>query len=318
MYDYNRNWNLYNQRLVDRGRMVIDILIEHDLTDPKSLQEMNKDKVGRRFVFCSGLISAAFAVKCILRFGYREVAGFVSKIYDKLHKPTPNFRTIWWRIDRMKNEGVKFGIQEGKHRVVAIDSTGLRPVNDGEYRAMKYDVRKEWIKLHAVVDVKTKEILSIKITKGNVHDNTQFKKVVGPLVPNVSAVFADKAYDAVKTFDFCRSKEMFPGIPVKLNATNGDGGYRSRVRRDMIEEQLGWSCRRGSTRRNRFLTEEKKRENQERWKTKVGYGRRSQIESSFSRYKRVMGESVFSRKSRNIEKEIAAKINVLNRFAVMD
>lgn len=316
MQNYSVDWRTYNQRLVNRGR-VITILIEPQLMESESLQKMNKNKVGRRFRFCSGLISAAFVIKCVFRIGYRQLEGFMRDVSDKLHKSIPNFRTIWWRIDRMKNEGIKFGVHEGKNTVVAIDSTGLRPVNDGEYRSMKYDTRKEWIKLHAVVDVKTKEILNVKLTKGNVHDNLQFKKVIKPIMSNVSEVFADKAYDAVKTFEFCDKNNIFPGIPVKLNATNGHTPYKCRVRREMIESQLGWSCKRGSTRLNRFLTTEVKEKNQESWKIKVGYGRRSLIESAFSRYKRVLGENVFSRKKENIEKEIIAKVNVLNKFAII-
>ncbi len=86
-------------------------------------------------------------------------------ISQKFDIKMPNFRTIWWRIDRMKDDGIKFNATEGKYRVVAIDSTGLRPVNDGEYRKMKYDQRKEWIKLHVAVEVETKEILSLTVTK---------------------------------------------------------------------------------------------------------------------------------------------------------
>lgn len=308
-----RNWRIYNQRLVDRGRIVIDVLVDSQLMDYASIRKMNEGKAGRRFEFSPGLISAAFAVKCILRLGYREVAGFVSRVCDRLHRTSPNFRTIWWRIDRMKNEGVKFGIQEGKHRIVAIDSTGLRPVNDGEYRAMKYDLRKEWIKLHAVVDVETNEILNVKITKGNAGDNPQFRETIKPIAPNVSTVFADKAYDSVETFNFCAKEGIFTGVPVKFNATNSSG--KSRPRRDAIEEQLGYTLRRGKHGRIRYITKEDKIGNQESWKLKVGYGRRSLVESAFSRYKRVLGEALFSRKPGNIEKEIVARVNILNRFA---
>lgn len=283
--------------------------------NPESLRKMNEGKIGRRFKFSSGLISAAFAVKCILRFGYRQVGGFISKICEKIHKPTPDFRTIWWRMDRMKNEGVKFMIQEGKHRVVAIDSTGLRPVNDGSYRAIAYGLEREFVKFHIVVDVKTKEILNVKVTKGRVHDNPQFKRLIRPIASTVSAVFADKAYDAVETFEFCRGQHIFPGIPVKLNATNSDGGNKSKIRREMIESQLGRNCKPGYPKSNLLLTEDKMRENQRLWKLRVGYGRRSTIESSFSRYKRILGENLFSKKYKNIEKEIVAKVNVLNRFA---
>jgi hypothetical protein len=161
--------------LVNRGK-VITILVEPSLIESESLQKMNKGKVGRRFRFCTGLISAAFAVKCVFRIGYRELEGFMTDISDKLRKPIPNFRTIWWRINQMKNEGVKFNINQ-RHTVVAIDATGLRPINDGEYRMMKYGKRREWIKLHAVVDVKTKEILNVVVTKGNVGDCREFRNV---------------------------------------------------------------------------------------------------------------------------------------------
>lgn len=313
MHDNKEFWRTYNQRLVNRGK-VITILIEPSLIESESLHKMNKGKVGRKFRFSSGLISAAFAVKCTFRMAYRQLEGFMDDISDKLHKSIPNFRTIWWRIDKMKNQGIKFDINQ-KHTVVAIDSTGLRPINDGEYRAMKYDIRKEWVKLHAVVDVKTKEILNISITKGNRHDNPEFKKIMRPIKSEILTIFGDKAYDAVGTFEFCRKNGIFPGIPVKSNANNHIP-TKSKMRRQMIENQLGWSCKRGSTRLNRFLTPEIKLVNQKMWKMRVGYGRRSAIESWFSTYKRVLGETIFSKKRKNIEKEITAKINLLNKFAV--
>lgn len=305
------NWRTYNQRLVNRGR-VITILIEPSLVESESLSSMNKGKVGRKFKFSTGLISAAFTIKCVFRIGYRQLEGFMRDISDKIHKSIPSFRTIWWRINEMKNQGIKFDISEGKNTIVAIDSTGLRPVNDGEYRSMKYGNVKEWIKIHAVIDIKTKQILNVRLTKGNGSDNPQFKKVIRPLTQKRSMVFADKGYDASDTFEFCRYKNILPIIPVRLNSTNHN---KSRMRRKMIEDQLGLTCKPGSGRRNIFLTPKIKEENQKLWKIKVGYGRRSIIESSFSRYKRILGENLFSRKNRNIEKEIVAKINILNKFA---
>jgi transposase len=296
--------------LVNRGR-VVTILIQPSLMESDSLSKMNLNKRGKPFKFCSALISAAFAVKCTLRLAYRQLEGFIKDVSSGLKLAIPNFRTIWWRIDRMENEGIKLNISERKNLIVAIDSTGLRPVNDGEYRAMKYDKRREWIKLHAVVDVKTKEILSIKITKGNTNDCTEFEEVMGPISQNVSSVFADKAYDTVKIFDFCAKNGIFAGIPVKLNASNHN---KSKHRRDAIMDQVKMDLKRGSCRLNRYLTREQREKNQEEWKLRVGYGRRVLIESAFSRYKRVVGETLFSRKEGNIEKEVIAKINLSNQF----
>lgn len=314
MHDHKRIWKIYTQRLINRGK-VITLVIEPSFLDSGSLKEINKNKVGRRFQFSPALISAAFAVKCTLRLGYRQLQGFMEDICGKLGKKIPNFRTIWWRIDHMKDYSVKFDLSNSETVIGAIDATGLRPINDGEYRATRYGKMREWIKLHAVVDVKTKQILNVKVTKGNVHDSIKFRAVIKPVVSNISEIFADKGYDSVEIFDFCDKRGIFPGIPVKLNATNSS--VRSVMRKSMIEDQLGWSCKRGSTRLNRFITEDKKEENQKRWKRKVGYGKRSTIEAIFSQYKLVLGETLFSKKMENIEKEITAKVNILNRFTVM-
>lgn len=298
--------------MVDRGR-VITILMEPQLFESESLQKMNKNKVGRRFRFCAGLISAAFAVKCVFRLAYRQLEGFMKDISDKLHKRIPNFRTIWWRIDRMKSEGVKFDTCE-RHQVIAIDSSGLRPINDGEYRMMKYGKMREWIKIHFAIDIRTKEILNLVVTKGNVGDCREFKSLVEPLT-QTSEVLADGAYCSTEIYEFCDKRNITPTIPVKLNFSNTY--ITSKTRRKMLEEQLGLNCKRGSTRLNRFLSKECREQNQERWKKEVGYGRRVLVESAFSRYKRVVGETLFSKKFGNIEKEIVAKSNVLNKFATM-
>lgn len=316
MQKYKRDWKTYNPQLVNRGR-IITILVEPSLVQSDSLQKLNKNKVGKPFQFSTGLISAAFVVKCTLRLGYRQLEGFMRDVSDKLHKRIPNFRTIWWRVNKMKNEGLKFNQHEGKSKVIAIDSTGMRPVNDGEYRAMKYDKRREWIKLHAVVDIKTKEIINIKITKGNVHDSVEFFNVVKPISDLTSEILGDKAYDSRKIFEFCKGNDIISTIPVKLNANNTSLGFKSKVRREEIEKQLGLICKPGYNKRHRYISKETKIENQNKWKLNVGYGRRSIVESSFSRYKRLLGENLFSKKAENIEKEITTKINILNKFAVM-
>ena len=215
----------------------------------------------------------------------------------------------------MKNDGIKFSVHKGKHTVIAIDSTGLRPVNDGEYRSFRYDNRKEWIKLHAVIDVKTKEILNVKVTKGNVNDCLEFSDVINPVSEISSEILADKGYDSTKIFEYCDRNNIICRIPVKLNATNRS--KRSAPRRNAIEEQLKIICKPGYASRGLHCVPKEDREkNQEQWKIDVKYGRRSLIESSFSRYKRILGENVFSRKTGNIEKEITAKVNVLNQFTV--
>ena len=134
----------------------------------------------------------------------------------------------------MKNEGIKFNINE-RHPVIAIDSSGLRPINDGEYRMMKYGKIREWIKIHFAVDIRTKEILNLVVTKGNVGDCKEFKNLVEPL-SQTSEVLADGAYCSTEIYEFCDKRNIMPTIPLKLNFENT---ISSRIRRKMLEDQLG-------------------------------------------------------------------------------
>ncbi|RLG39329.1 MAG: hypothetical protein DRN91_00150 [Candidatus Alkanophagales archaeon] len=47
---------------------------------------------------------------------------------------------------------------------MAVDSSGVKVANRGEWIRHKWKVRRGWIKVHIEVDVKTKEVVSIEVT----------------------------------------------------------------------------------------------------------------------------------------------------------
>jgi hypothetical protein len=316
MYDYNVDWKTYNQLLENRGK-IITLLIQPSLIDNDGeLKIMNKGKRGKPFRYPRSLILAAFAIKCALRFGYRQTRGLIKDVSAFLKFNVPNFRSIWWRIDKMKDFGIKFNVDtKSKHIIAAIDSTGLKLVNDGEYRTMRYDKRKEWIKMHVLVDKETGQVINMKITKGNIFDNNEFEELTNPFLTLLTAIFADKAYDERKNFETCEKNNIIAGIPVKLNSNPSIN--RNIARKKAIEEQLGLDIRRGSYRRNLYQDREKRKLAQDEWKKKVSYGNRQIVESFNSRFKRTVGENVLSKKWKNREKEVTAKINLMNLFATI-
>ena len=119
MHDHKRIWKTYNQRFINRGK-VITLLIEPTLLEGESIQIMNRNKVGRKFEFSSALISAAFIVKCTLRFGYHNYRVFMEDVCRKLGNNIPNFRTIWWRIDKMRDYGVKLDLPDNEPIIGAL------------------------------------------------------------------------------------------------------------------------------------------------------------------------------------------------------
>jgi hypothetical protein len=68
----------------------------------------------------------------------------------------------------------------GNDIVIALDSTGIKVANRGEWMHHKWhDVgRKGYLKIHMAVDIKKKRILSLEVTSEEVHDGKMLKKLV--------------------------------------------------------------------------------------------------------------------------------------------
>ena len=65
----------------------------------------------------------------------------------------------------------------GNEIVIALDSTGIKVSNRGEWIRHKWHVRKGYLKIHVAVDIKRKRILSLEVTS-EVHDGRILKKLV--------------------------------------------------------------------------------------------------------------------------------------------
>jgi hypothetical protein len=69
--------------------------------------------------------------------------------------------------------------------VIAIDSTGIKVTNRGQWMKEKWNVRnnkKGYLKIHIAVDVKTKKILSIRVTDEHIHDSKELPELVDKII----------------------------------------------------------------------------------------------------------------------------------------
>ncbi len=181
------------------------------------------------------MVFAGFALKCLLRFGYRQVSGAIRDILRNIQIETPNFRTLWRRIKKLKTEA-NFNTPPIKNREkieVAIDSTGIKLVNDGEYRTKMYGKRKDWIKLFFTVDVSNGRVLTRALTKDNLHDIKPTKILLNPLFGSMKTLFADRAWDAEMIHELGKKHDFRCIVPVRINATRRCGGER---RKAVIEQ----------------------------------------------------------------------------------
>ncbi len=115
----------------------------------------------------------------------------LSKNDATTHKKTKRSSTrlhnhLWWRVIRTKiNLNPKVNLE--KDIVVAVDSTGIKVTNREEWILDKWKnkrKRKGFTKIHVAVNIKTKKIISMAVTKENVHDGNILKELVGDVISN--------------------------------------------------------------------------------------------------------------------------------------
>ncbi|MDE1834582.1 MAG: IS5 family transposase [Candidatus Micrarchaeota archaeon] len=300
---------------MNRGRIIDLYLSSAVLSNKKDTEIVNRNKRGRPFEYSNIVILSSYAIKCVFKLAYRQTEGLIVDITSLMKSSLcPNFRTVWYRIKTLKESGVKLLINAqkvGEKLEVAIDSTGLKNVNDGEYRTKMYRKKKDWTKFHIVVDKNTGRILNAKITNDKAGDGQTFGKVINPIKDRISVVYGDGAYDSVNIWNWCESNSVEGRIPVRINANPKWNG----ARQSAIRKQFGLPP--SHARRGLFDTEGRRNYYRYIWKKKSHYGSRWIVEATFASFKRMFGEAVFSKNWEMKENETLIKTILYNqlRFA---
>ena len=219
------NWSEYNESLVRRGEMLFD---DGFLQNWRAeLKKMNKGKEGANYRYPNSLILLLATVHAYL-LPYRQLEGFLRMMsvhIKRLQEIVPDFTTIWWwRVIKMKiNLDPKVNL-EREDIVIAVDSTGIKVTNRGEWILDKWKkkrIRKGFIKIHVAVNIKTKKIVSMEVTKENVHDGKILKELVHNVSKNnnIQKVLADGAYDSKDNFRYLKELKITPVIKVRKNSS---------------------------------------------------------------------------------------------------
>jgi Transposase DDE domain len=292
-----RNWKNYNESLVRRG----EILLDFDVIDNwnTELIEMNKNKEGRKFVYPDSFIKLLGYMRAYFHLPYRQTEGVVREHASNTLPSIPDYSNISRRINRLdikiNDDSIKSNLQHADNFVIAIDSTGLKVTNRGEWIRHKWKVKRGYLKIHIAVDIKRKRILSLDVTSEQVHDSQVLPVLIEDITINqnkiVNTVIADGAYDNNNNFQYLSFKGIKPAIKVRKNSR----------------------CRKT----NHYLrnkTVKMQKNNLQQWKVSVDYGQRWIVETVFSCIKRIFGEYVTAIRFENMIKEIMLKASLYNWF----
>jgi len=285
-----RNWKKYNKSLVRRG----EIMLSFDAMEQWSveLKEMNRGKEGHRYQYPESFMEALGYCHLYLHLPFRQTEGLI-KSHLKKRSQIPTYSAIWKRVNKLD---IKMYPKLGKDIVIAIDSSGVKVADRGEWMRQKWQKRRGFLKIHVAVDVKSKQITGIDITDDKSHDSKSFVSLVeqSKEFGNVTKVLADGAYDTKDCFSYLYyENEILPAIKVRKNSSITTNCY---PRRKAVLAQLF---------------------NYDLWKNSVSYGDRWIVECVFSTFKRMFGEHVTSHKRENMIHELKMKVCLYNKMIVM-
>jgi len=282
-----RNWKEYNQHLIKRGEFYINPQFLSSWNE--EIKQMNSGKVGQPYLYPTSKIKF-LAILHSKSFDYRALEGIVRTL-SKNHKFT--FPVICYSqiCRRVNNLNVSFETSE-ENLIVAVDGSGEKVSNRGEWMRQKWKVRRGWIKvvIMGTVDGKT---IDIRVGTEKLDERKSARGMIRSNHKKISAVLMDGLHDCRNTFNVCEKYKLETGIKIRKNANT---------------KALN------SPRRKKEVTEYKKL-GHKKWVKKKGYGYRwPASEGIFSANKRIFGEHVRATKKRNMYQEVRLKFWAYNQL----
>ena len=295
------HWPSYNQSLVRRG----EILFAYDFLDTwdNDLAKMNENKNGKKYKFPNSFILVIGHIRLCFHLPYRQTEGII-KATGKSLPDHPSYSQICIRrVNKLdistKRSDDDDDDDDEKDIIIAIDSTGVKVTNRGQWMQEKWNKRKKkkgYIKIHVAVNIKTKEILALEVTDEKSHDGKVMPKLIEHVLKNnkdikIKSTLGDGSYDSNENFKYLQKKKIKPAIKVRKNSIV-------------------------SLKNNRLRNREAKFQTRDliKWKKKRTYGQRWIVETVFSAIKRMFGEYVSATKLENMIKEMMMKVSLYNLF----
>lgn len=174
----------------------------------------------------------------------------------------------------------------------AIDATGYETRHVSRYFAWRSGRRKQraWPKLTAVLETRSHLFLAARVGRGPSQDSPQFRPAARAAVAHgpIDTLLGDGAFDAEHNHACAREQLGIRSTVIPLNRRNAGRKWpKTRYRRQMVKRFR--KKPRGSRHRRVF-------------------GQRWQIESGFSRNKRLLGSALRARRWPNQKREILTRV----------
>ncbi len=190
-----RNWPDYEAALRKRGELTLWISEE-------AIQAWHAPASGRpggQRVYSDLAIETALTVRTVYHLGLRQAEGFLRSVSALLNLKIriPDHSTLSRRALTLPPVQMCPTGSDGPVHIL-IDSTGLK-VHRGRGPRDKRN-RRQWRKLHLVVDADTGDILASALTTRRASDCAQVPSLLAKITRELASVMADGAYDTLRVY----------------------------------------------------------------------------------------------------------------------
>ena len=264
----------------------------------KELEIANTKKIGRKFAYPDCLFVFCAIIRYLFHFSFRHLAGFLTFLSSHYQFNVPHYTTIQKRIYTidLAQYFPAFDFSDN-HISIALDSSGLKLYQYSDWLRSKHGaqskVRKGWIKIHFIVEVKTHCVVAVEITDEQVGDSTEAIPLLSEAqkkCAKLDKAFGDGAYDTKEVFNYCAKHKIDPIIRVRKNSSTKARGSPARAAVVRAIQNYGFA----------------------NWKKLNKYGQRWSVERAYSVFKGYFGDSVCSRTFEHICVEVRQKVALMN------
>lgn len=285
---------MYNEALVKRGEITFWVG-EEVLKAWRT--KVRTGKRGAPFTYPDAVIQCCWLVRLFYHLPLRATEGFFRSLMKvwKLDLPVPGYSTL---SRRPKGPPLTpAAAKEPMH--VVVDSSGLKVYGEGEWKVRLHGAegRRTWRKLHVALNALAGEVLCGEMTGSETVDADVLPQLLEPIQGELFAVFGDGGYDTEGCYRVIEGKQALAVIPPRKGAV-----IRQRKRRRQSEHPRDFNLR--------MI----RRWGWDAWRSGSDYGRRSLVETHFSRHKRILGPCLRSRTMKNQVAECKLSLLLLNKI----
>jgi hypothetical protein len=298
-----RNWREYEAGLRNRGSLTVWL----GLTDGKlanwNAPRQRRRKPGRQRKYSNHAIETAVTLGMVFGLASRQTEGFLSSLLALLglDNKVPDHTTISRRKAKLGKITFHNNLTATPVHIL-IDSSGLS-VHVGQLR--KPPKSRDYRKLHLCVDEQTGDVVACELTSKRSRDASRVPSLVRQIERPIASAKADAAYDTGEVYEALENHRPDRSPRVLIPPRRGaklapDSAItRQRNRNIRARDRIG----------------------KRKWHTASGFSRRSKVETTFHRYKTILGPLMRARglASQRVEARMGCKIlNTMTALGMPD